>query len=157
MTENSSKKAKHEQWLDRLKNHPVVAALILVGVIIIGLSSVTEALENIQSFFEEQPKTAKEANGSVDDSRIEEPRIISISQSFNYSGVAGCDRERDQRQAIAVCKTAAEAYETSNSVELLSVSVENVQSEISHDREPFPSNARTCESQGTATCSLRVK
>lgn len=83
--------------------------------------------------------------------------LVSLTESFSYNGVTDCDGARDKSKAIEVCNSAANSYAQNNGRTLVSVSHENISSSISHSQEPFPSNARSCNSRGSVVCKLLVQ
>jgi hypothetical protein len=48
-----------DRWIGRARNHPLVAALLLAGMVLIGLANLTDALRNISAFVD-GPDTGKE-------------------------------------------------------------------------------------------------
>lgn len=122
--------------------------LLFGGVVGFGAAIVKEA---------PKPIDPVQINPEHDAEPETEQELVSLTQSFSYSGVTGCDGTRDRTKAIEVCNSVATAYAQNNCRDLVSVTPENISSSISHSQEPWPSNVRSCLSLGSVVCKLRVQ
>lgn len=166
-----SGKEKKETLVDRkingMKNHPLISIFIFLGVVIIALSSVTESVEKIARFLAPaesgETSNSNENNGDVIPEVIEgnpdeaEDILVNLEQEFNYSGVDSCGEKRDSEASKDACDSVAESYAKANSMNLISVEVIDFSSRISKKKEPWPSNARSCKSNGTVRCKVILK
>lgn len=155
-----------DRWLMRIKNHPVFAFIILLGMIVVAAGSVTESVEKIQNFVSLSSKADISVSSDgmsnlplkEEVQKVETPEYstIMLEQGFSYSGVDSCGDRRDKEESVKACDAGAMAYANSNSVTLVSVSVSDHSSTITKKKEPWPSNARSCKSKGTAKCEVRI-
>jgi hypothetical protein len=166
MNDGSNEKTMVDRWLIGIKNHPIFALIVLLGIIVVAIGSVTESIEKIKKFVSSTSKEdtsvssteistlpSKEEVKNVD--KPENSTVI-LKQGFSYSGVDSCGDKRDKEESIKVCDAGAKAYAKSNSVTLVSVVVSDYSSTISKKKEPWPSNARSCKSKGTAKCEVKI-
>lgn len=128
--------------------------LVAFGLLFSGVVGFAGAL--IKHEPEPRPPIAKiESEEAEPDQATEEE--VTLNESFSYSGVTNCNGQRDAAKAEEVCRTSASSYVQTNQRTLISVEPQNISSSISHDREPLPSNARSCRSSGSVECKLRVQ
>nr|WP_320166650.1 hypothetical protein [uncultured Methylophaga sp.] len=84
-------------------------------------------------------------------------RTLNIEERRSYSGVTGCNTERSRRTAESACDEGGRNYASRNNLVLVSSRMVTFTQDIDHDREPWPSNARSCDAQVVANCQIVVK
>jgi len=84
-------------------------------------------------------------------------QTVKIEEHRSYSGVAGCDTARSKKTAVSACKEGANTYVSRNNLKLVSVKLSNFAHDIKRNKEPWPSNARSCKANVIANCEIVVK
>ena len=84
-------------------------------------------------------------------------QTINIEERRHYSGVSRCNSERSKRTATASCNEGGLAYASRNQLQLVSSRLISFTHDVDNDREPWPSNARSCEADVIANCEIIVK
>lgn len=84
-------------------------------------------------------------------------QTLNIEERRNYSGVSGCNDERSKRVAEAACNEGGGNYASRNGLQLVSARLVSFTHDIDSYREPWPSNARSCNTNVVANCEIVVK
>ncbi len=74
MAGSEEKKSLYDVWIGRLKNHPAIATLLLLVVVLTGIASITDSITRLTGFF--HSGTAKDSVSKTPQDLAYEAKII---------------------------------------------------------------------------------